>query len=508
MKMLKHTSVVAALAAAGAVSFVGSASAVGVNVDGLGEALIYPYYTARGGNATLLSLVNTTNEAKAVKVRFREAKNSEDVLDFNLYLSPYDVWTGGVFANGAGAQLITSDTSCTAPAKSSWIALGGGAYAVNFFKFAYEGTDGDTQTLDRTLEGYVEIIEMATIQSSGAVSAPIFKASKHVNGVAPCGADIPTGSSTTTGAGIVAPTGGLFGSSTYVSLGNGAATSVNATALNGFGRTGRITPSDNVSPNLFDHGSNIAAVTTPTQVVVANMTVAIDPVIEGTQTITAARATSAAITSSNVYGEYGYTADLSIASDWVITFPTKSFFVNRATALAPFSRIWNKTTKVACETVSLTSTDREETRASGPGVGFSPKPPDADPNSLCYEANVISFGSGAKAVGPSGVLASANTLWFAGTQGAKDGGWLDLQFTGVNAVAGMPGTLVAGLDLTNGSAIGTGAVTFVGLPVVGFSASGIKVTAPAAGAPRDNYSASANLAFKKNIRITPTVIAQ
>ena len=72
----------------------------------------------------------------------------------------------------------------------------------------------------------------------------------------------------------------------------------------------------------------------------------------------------------------------------------------------------------------------------------------------------------------------------------------------------MPGTLVAGLDLTNGSAIGTGAVTFVGLPVVGFSASGIKVTAPAAGAPRDNYSASANLAFKKNIRITPTVIAQ
>jgi hypothetical protein len=495
MKTLKHTSVVAALVAAGAVSFVGSAAAVGVNADGLGEALIYPYYTGRGGNNTLLSVVNTTNNAKAVKVRFREAKNSEDVLDFNLFLSPWDVWTGAVTKNGAGARLITNDRSCTAPAKSAWVDLGGGAYAVDFFNYAYNATDGGAaQTLDRTLEGYVEIIEMATIVSGTSVGGPIFTAAKHVNGVAPCGANIPTGAATITGVGIEAPSGGLFGAGTYINVGAGATTSVNATALNGFGRTGAITPSDNVNPNFADHNSNIAAVTTPTQVIVANMTAS-------SAALTAARATSAALTASNVYGEYAYSADLSLASDWVITFPTKNFFVNGSVPIAPFSNVWNRTAKIACEPVSLISTDREEGRASGPGVGFSPRPPDADPNSLCYEANVITFGPGSSTA--TTVLSSANGLVLNGASAlqvaGKDGGWLDLSFTGTNAVNGVVGTLVAGLNLTNGSTIGGTTVTFVGLPVVGFAASGVKVTNPPAGSPRDNYSASTNLSFKRTI---------
>jgi hypothetical protein len=70
---------------------------VSVNHDGLGQALIYPYYTVRvvptgliGSDAaynSLLSVVNSTASAKAVKVRFLEGKNSREVLDFNLYLS-------------------------------------------------------------------------------------------------------------------------------------------------------------------------------------------------------------------------------------------------------------------------------------------------------------------------------------------------------------------------------------------------------------------------------------
>ena len=74
------------------------ASAVRLSPDGHGQALIYPFYTARSlasGNAyvTALSVVNTTASAKAVKVRFLEGKNSREVLDFNLFLSQYDVWT-------------------------------------------------------------------------------------------------------------------------------------------------------------------------------------------------------------------------------------------------------------------------------------------------------------------------------------------------------------------------------------------------------------------------------
>ena len=45
---------------------------------------------------------------KSVKVRFLEGKNSREVLDFNLFLSPFDVWTAAVSATGAGGAKATS----------------------------------------------------------------------------------------------------------------------------------------------------------------------------------------------------------------------------------------------------------------------------------------------------------------------------------------------------------------------------------------------------------------
>ena len=65
-----------------------AANAVFVNSEGHGQALIYPFYTVEGGHDTYINLVNTTDQTKAVKVRFVEAMNSQEVLDFNLYLSP------------------------------------------------------------------------------------------------------------------------------------------------------------------------------------------------------------------------------------------------------------------------------------------------------------------------------------------------------------------------------------------------------------------------------------
>src|SRR4030067_1419351 len=117
MNVFKRKSVYAAvLAGLGAVGVAGTASAVHINPDGLGQVLIYPYYTVRAGNDTYLSVVNTTASTKAVKVRFLEGKNSREVLDFNLYLSPYDVWTGAIVVTTNGAKLVTADKSCTTPA--------------------------------------------------------------------------------------------------------------------------------------------------------------------------------------------------------------------------------------------------------------------------------------------------------------------------------------------------------------------------------------------------------
>ena len=100
---------------AGAAGIVGSAQAVNINSDGLGQVLIYPYYTVNGGNTTVLSVVNTTDHAKAVKVRFKEGVNSREVLDFNLYLSAWDVWTAAIYDDDGAPTLIVNDNSCTVP---------------------------------------------------------------------------------------------------------------------------------------------------------------------------------------------------------------------------------------------------------------------------------------------------------------------------------------------------------------------------------------------------------
>src|SRR5512140_2137741 len=121
------TAVLAGLGAAG------SAEAVYLNPNHTGQVLIYPYYTVQSANGnswnTLISVVNTTTRAKAVKVRVLEGKTSAEVLDFNLYLSPNDVWTAAIVptdnSTTSPAVMVTADNSCTAPIGNLRVANGG-----------------------------------------------------------------------------------------------------------------------------------------------------------------------------------------------------------------------------------------------------------------------------------------------------------------------------------------------------------------------------------------------
>ena len=86
----------------GVAQSVGAATLLRANSDGIGHSSIIPYYTAQGKNATAITLTNTTSVGKAVKVRFRGAENSDDVLDFQVFLSAYDVWTASVSQSPTG----------------------------------------------------------------------------------------------------------------------------------------------------------------------------------------------------------------------------------------------------------------------------------------------------------------------------------------------------------------------------------------------------------------------
>jgi len=158
MNSFQRKSLYAALAGVGALGVTGAADAVNVNPDGLGQVLIYPYYTVNTdgrGNAfnSLISVVNSTGSAKSVKVRFLEGKDSREVLDFNLFLSKYDVWTAAVIPSPSinpgpgllgGATVITNDQSCTIPSNTALMA------GVNFVNYAYRAAPPTAPTLGWT----------------------------------------------------------------------------------------------------------------------------------------------------------------------------------------------------------------------------------------------------------------------------------------------------------------------------------------------------------------------
>jgi hypothetical protein len=145
-----------------------AANAVHLSPDRTGQVLLYPYYTANAGNQTLITVSNNSVQAKVLKIRFHESRNARTVLSMNVFLGPRDMWTGAVFAPDQAANtpatLISSDTSC---AISDTTDMNGSDFGVrfNFSNLRYTGALNDeaADSLDRTREGHIEIIEMATI---------------------------------------------------------------------------------------------------------------------------------------------------------------------------------------------------------------------------------------------------------------------------------------------------------------------------------------------------------
>ena len=433
MNTFKKTTLYTALSGIGALGMAGTANAVHVNPDGLGQVLIYPYYTTQTVGVaqpfnSLLSVVNSTASAKAVKVRFLEGKNSREVLDFNLYLSPRDVWVAGIepagAAAGGGAGIYTNDKSCTTPTVSS-----DASNPTLFVNYAYAGDSGG-DGLDRTREGYVEIIEMGNVTGTTATGVT------HVNGVPPC-----TGlSDSVAQSNTVLGTGGLFGGMTLINVLQGSDMTADAVALEAFRTTG--------GPIWFAPG-----VTLP------DLTLANPPVTEvfNPATVSAVSysfatgidAVSAALMHNTLMNTYVLDSATKSGTDWVITFPTKRFYVSGSAALPPFQRPFTGGT--ACDDISINTFNREE---GGVTVltGFSPPAP-ASPLALCYEANVVTFKG-------SNVLGSANTkdLTASTLPAGAQNGWALFDLT-----SSLTGPVNAHKLVSTAPV-----ATFFGLPVIGF----------------------------------------
>jgi hypothetical protein len=68
-----HSKCLRTAATLAALCFAQSSFGVSLNPGGLGQALIYPYYTVNKNQDTLISITNASDVGKAVQVRLREA---------------------------------------------------------------------------------------------------------------------------------------------------------------------------------------------------------------------------------------------------------------------------------------------------------------------------------------------------------------------------------------------------------------------------------------------------
>lgn len=433
----------------GVAGMAGVANAVNLNPDGLGQVLLYPYYSAKGGNDTLISVVNTTDEAKAIKIRFIEALNSREVLDFNIYMSMHDVWTAAITATeDGGAKIRVSDRTCTAPGMFRGAHADAEVREVPFRSFQYQA-DGGPSGIDRTASGYIEILEMGTLVGTTA------QAVTHVSGE-PNNCDVvheawETGGFWANNASvdIEPPSGGLFGGALIVNVDHGTMFSYNATAIDGWRTTEIHTRPESLSPSLGD-GDNTES------------NVFINGVVDTQTWLQPIQAVNAVITHNTIMNEFVVGAGAAAHSEWVITFPTKRFHVDAApdgpqpnlpAPVPPFSSLWTADAPGACEAMNVRIWDREEGGVAPDDLDFSPIEPGDPPFSLCAEANVVRWNNE-----PNGELPDVAEITrepLAGIFGYRnfsmperfDAGWARFDFSARTSVPSVEGNVYRGLPV-------------------------------------------------------------
>ena len=417
--MKKNVLALSIAAMIGGLGFAGAASAqLAVNESGTGHMLLVPYYTAQDGNMSVFHVVNTdTTNGKALKVRFRGASNSDDVLDFQVFMSPGDVWTAAV-VKGANdvASLVTADGTCTLPAIAK-------NTPVSFVQDRLPAAD----KANNTREGYVEIFNMADIDSSKQavyggvgntipVNAPLYTAIKHVNGVAPCSDSVLQGT-LASGAGtpgLLPPTAGLMGSWYIINVPQSTTFSGAANAILATGATRNVfypqmagnAPIGKSADPLFKSAIlapqfyDLPDLSTPYLVATTDDQAGADA---------QAAALTAALAQTSVINQFSTDASITAKTDWVFSMPTRRYNVAANYAVASTNaayRVYNaavgsyftagNTTvnaagQICLSSINQTFFDREETFATS-GAVFSPGNVTRLP--LCGEVSVLSFASG------------------------------------------------------------------------------------------------------------------
>jgi len=403
-------------------------------------------------------------------------------------MSAGDHFAFTIFQSGDGGAIVTTDNSCTVPELGTGSGDFGGSQETladgsikrvqPFVNYAY-GVTGTNATADnyadisRSLVGHVEVIEMGVLDDTTPGSTTAFNpeswATHGTDGVPANCAGLVSAWSVTGGANgawladktdeIEPPTGGLYGVANMLNNSDAAAYGMEAAAIADFwaGTTlGHEKPGD-AFPSLAQGDDDSLIYNNGAAVALDYTNKNIDAV-------------SSLFMAKSISNDVMADPALAGETDWVVTFPTRRYYVNTDPAVLPFTDPYvgsgtagGPTT--SCETVTITQTDREEstTAPGSEGPQFSPTPPDqptATGPKLCYETNTIAINGVSSlnaSVSTDTVFDAAVSLGWSEDQPA---GWQTITFgtanklttvNGAKALDGLPVLGFAAFEYTNGS---------------------------------------------------------
>jgi hypothetical protein len=434
------------------------AGAVHLSTDNRGQVLLFPYYTVNGGYDTLINLVNTTAQTKALRVRFREAANGREVFALNVYLGPYDVWvaalTKGTEQQGYFTRILTPDLSCTTPAINNETVFFSKADYTVIFADAY----GDST--NRLHEGFIEVIEMGNLTGRSEMAATI----DPETGVADCQVlqdawDAQSSDSywiADASTDMLPPTGGIMGDVILIDVEDGLSISQDGIAIEDFSDDILNFSSDSELPNLANAKSE--------SYVQANGS------SHKLQWSRGIDAISALLMRFELQNEYALDAVIAAETDWLVSFPTKQFYtdptiIGSSEPIPPFttSMFLNNAVRRGCEPYGVSVINDREARnpVLPPGIGIpgSPPPPIQAIPSFCFSTNIITLGHENNPTTPVGLFDSYFPTGYADANGVVTGnhlvtpyenGWASLLF-------------YKSMETPDGNSV------LSGLPVIGFA---------------------------------------
>jgi len=404
-----------------------------VNPGGLGDALLFGYYNARN-SINLIRIVNTSTTTGVVgKMRFREGKLSEEVLDFLVCLSPGDQFTAWVvdpalfgLPNGP-AMIVKGSNNDTGflVGDSDTVTVPGG-WSTASFKYSATGA-ASTVTMDDTKEGYFEFIatkgvNTGTTDFEGAHSAfaALISTSEQCSEFALA----PNESQTNTPNSLMGEVYVFNFNTAYPSTFN-----YDATVLANFADE-----IDNVSTTsdrpLWSHA---------------------DSGLNGVNYV---------LTKSSFYAMYDVQSYLQGATDFIVTFPTKKEILQSGLGANYFPHT-NVMTPYACTQVEYHIYDDAEHRPTTE-TGFSPGRVQND--YLCYEVNYIKGGESSQTIFDTALNSAtiANIGKAAGSV-SFDFGWVEIDFVD-GSTSATPDSTVSGIP-----AVGYEVQTWLGGALDGMS---------------------------------------